>query len=70
MIIKERESISGDLIEDIILRGTDDVDFHINPKIQNNIKVSILDSKSDLFEKAYQLILKHAKDSRIAIVVD
>lgn len=70
MIIKERESISGDLIEDIILRGTDDVDFHINPKIQNNIKASILDSKSDLFEKAYQLILKHAKDSRIAIVLD
>ena len=70
MIIKERESISGDLIEDIILRGTDDVDFHINPKIQNNIKASILDSKSDLFEKSYQLILKHAKDSRIAIVLD
>lgn len=70
MIIKERESISGDLIEDIILRGTDDVDFHINPKIQNNIKASILDSKSDLFEKAYQLILKHAKDSRVAILVD
>ena len=70
MIIKERESISGDLIEDIILRGTDDVDFHINPKIQNNIKASILDSKSDLFEKAYQLILKHARDSRIAIVLD
>lgn len=70
MIIKERESISGDLIEDIILRGTDDVDFHINPKIQNNIKASILDSKSDLFEKAYQLILKHAKDSSVAIVLD
>ena len=70
MIIKERESISGDLIEDIILRGTDDVDFHINPKIQNNIKASKLDSKSDLFEKAYQLILKHAKDSRVAIVLD
>lgn len=70
MIIKERESISGDLIEDIILRGTDDVDFHINPKIQNNIKASILDSKSDLFEKAYQLILKHTKDSRIVILVD
>lgn len=70
MIIKERESISGDLIEDIILRGTDDVDFHINPKIQNNIKASILDSKSDLFEKSYQLILKHAKDSRVVILVD
>lgn len=70
MIIKQKESITGDLLDDIILRGVEDIDFHINPKIQNNIKASILDSKSDLFEKAYQLILKHAKDSSIAIVLD
>lgn len=70
MIIKEKESITGDLLDDIILRGTDDIDFHISPTDKYILDVSELNSEP-IFKKGVELLLKHIKkDSKIALPVD
>ena len=70
MIIKEKESLTGDLLDDIILRGTDDIDFHISPTDKYSLDVSELNSES-VFKKGAELLLKHIKeDSKIALPVD
>ena len=70
MIIQEKESITGDLLDDIILRGTDDIDFHISPTNKYILNVSELDSEP-VFKKGVDLLLKHIKkDSKIALPVD
>src|SRR5699024_9073308 len=70
MIIKEKENLTGDLLEDIILRGTDDIDFHISPTNKYSLDVSELDSEP-VFKKGVDLLLKHIKkDSKIALPVD
>ena len=70
MIIKEKENLTGDLLDDIILRGTDDIDFHISPTNKYILNVSELDSEP-VFKKGVDLLLKHIKkDSKIALPVD
>ena len=70
MIIKEKENLTGDLLEDIILRGTDDIDFHISPTDKYILDVSELNSEP-IFKKGAELLLKHIKeDSKIALPVD
>ena len=71
MIIQEKESITGDLLDDIILRGTDDIDFHISPTNKYILNVSELDSEP-VFGKAARLLYKNLLDytKKVAIVVD
>ena len=70
MIIKEKESLTGDLLDDIILRGTDDIDFHISPTDKYILDVSELNSEP-IFKKGVELLLKHIKKgSKIALPVD
>ncbi len=70
MIIKQKESITGDLLDDIILRGVEDIDFHMSPTDKYILNVSELDSEP-VFKKGVDLLLKHIKkDSKIALPVD
>lgn len=70
MIIKEKENLTGDLLEDMILRGTDDIDFHISPTDKYILDVSELNSEP-IFKKGVELLLKHIKKgSKIALPVD
>ena len=71
MIIKEKENLTGDLLDDIILRGTDDIDFHISPTDEYSLDVSELNSEPILGRAAsllYKNLLDHTK--KVAIVVD
>ena len=70
MIIKEKENLTGDLLEDMILRGTDDIDFHMSPTDKYILNVSELNSEP-IFKKGVELLLKHIKKgSKIALPVD
>ena len=71
MIIQEKESITGDLLDDIILRGTDDIDFHISPTDKYILDVSELNSEP-ILGKAARLLYKNLLDytKKVAIVVD
>ena len=68
MIIQEKESITGDLLDDIILRGTDDIDFHVSPTDKYVTEITDI----PLFSKGVQLLYNHLLDttSKLAIVVD
>src|SRR5699024_2643044 len=71
MIIQEKESITGDLLDDIILRGTDDIDFHISPTNKYSLDVSELNSEP-ILGRAASLLYKNLLDytKKVAIVVD
>ena len=71
MIIKEKENLTGDLLDDIILRGTDDIDFHISPTDKYILDVSELNSEP-ILGKAARLLYKNLLDytKKVAIVVD
>ena len=71
MIIQEKESITGDLLDDIILRGTDDIDFHVSPTNKYSLDVSELNSEP-IFGRAARLLYKNLLDhtKKVAIVVD
>lgn len=71
MIIKEKSKISGYLIEDIILRGGADVDFHMSPTNKYSLDISFLNS-IPLFEKAVKLLDKHISKEwfKIGLVMD
>src|SRR5699024_8531309 len=71
MIIKEKENLTGDLLEDIILRGTDDIDFHISPTDKYSLDVSELNSEP-ILGRAASLLYKNLLDytKKVAIVVD
>src|SRR5699024_11057332 len=71
MIIKEKENLTGDLLEDIILRGTDDIDFHISPTNKYSLNISFLNS-IPLFEKAVKLLDKHISREwfKLGLVMD
>ena len=71
MIIKEKSKISGDLIEDIILRGGADIDFHMSPTNKYSLDISFLNS-IPLFEKAVKLLDKHISKEwfKIGLVMD
>ena len=68
MIIQEKESLTGDLLDDIILRGTDDIDFHISPTDKYVTEITDI----PLFSRGVRLLYNHLLDatSKIAIVVD
>lgn len=68
MIIQEKESITGDLLDDIILRGVEDIDFHISPTDKYVTEVTDI----PLFSKGVELLYNHLLDenSKLAIVVD
>ena len=68
MIIKEKESLTGDLLDDIILRGTDDIDFHVSPTDKYVTEITGI----PLFSKGVRLLYNHLLDttSKLAIVVD
>lgn len=68
MIIQEKESLTGDLLNDIILRGTDDIDFHVSPTDKYVTEITDI----PLFSKGVRLLYNHLLDitSKIAIVVD
>ena len=71
MIIKEKENLTGDLLEDMILRGTDDIDFHISPTDKYILDVSELNSEP-ILGRAASLLYKNLLDytKKVAIVVD
>lgn len=71
MIIKEKENLTGDLLEDMILRGTDDIDFHISPTDRYSLDVSELNSEP-ILGRAARLLYKNLLDytKKVAIVVD
>ena len=71
MIIKEKENLTGDLLEDMILRGTDDIDFHISPTNKYSLDVSELNSEP-ILGRAASLLYKNLLDytKKVAIVVD
>lgn len=71
MIIKEKENLTGDLLEDMILRGTDDIDFHISPTDKYSLDVSELNSEP-ILGRAASLLYKNLLDytKKVAIVVD
>ena len=71
MIIKEKENLTGDLLEDMILRWTDDIDFHISPTDKYSLDVSVLNSEP-VFGRAARLLYKNLLDytKKVAIVVD
>ena len=68
MIIKQKESITGDLLDDIILRGVEDIDFHISPTDKYVTEVTDI----PLFSKGVELLYNHLLDenSKLAIVTD
>ena len=68
MIIKQTESITGDLLDDIILRGVEDIDFHISPTDKYVTEVTDI----PLFSKGVKLLYNHLLNatSKLAIVVD
>ena len=68
MIIKEKENLTGDLLEDMILRGTDDIDFHVSPTDKYVTEITGI----PLFSKGVRLLYNHLLDttSKLAIVVD
>ena len=71
MIIKEKENLTGDLLEDMILRGTEDIDFHISPTDKYSLDVSELNSEP-ILGRAASLLYKNLLDytKKVAIVVD
>lgn len=71
MIIQEKESLTGDLLDDIILRGTDDIDFHMSPTSKYSLDISFLNN-IPLFEKAVKLLDKHISKERfkLGLVMD
>ena len=71
MIIKQKESITGDLLDDIILRGVDDIDFHISPTDKYILDVYELNSEP-ILGRAASLLYKNLLDytKKVAIVVD
>ena len=71
MIIQEKESLTGDLLDDIILRGTDDLDFHMSPTDKYILDVSELNSEP-IIGRAASLLYKNLLDytKKVAIVVD
>ena len=68
MIIKQKESITGDLLDDIILRGVEDIDFHMSPTDKYVTEVTDI----PLFSKGVKLLYNHLLDenSKLAIVAD
>lgn len=68
MIIKQKESITGDLLDDIILRGVEDIDFHMSPTDKYVTEVTDI----PLFSKGVELLYNHLLDenSKLAIVTD
>ena len=71
MIIKEKNKINGDLIEDIILRGGADIDFHMSPTSKHSLDISFLNN-IPLFEKAVKLLDKHISREwfKLGLVMD
>ena len=71
MIIKEKNKINDDLIEDIILRGGADIDFHMSPTSKHSLDISFLNN-IPLFEKAVKLLDKHISREwfKLGLVMD
>ena len=71
MDIREKESLTNDLLDSIILRGAEDIDFHMSPTDKYSLDVSELNSEP-ILGRAASLLYKNLLDStkKVAIVVD
>ena len=71
MDIREKESLTNDLLDSIILRGTEDIDFHMSPTDKYSLDVSELNSEP-IVGRAASLLYKNLLDytKKVAIVVD
>lgn len=71
MDIIEKESLTNDLLDSIILRGTEDIDFHMSPTDKYSLDVSELNDEP-IIGRAARLLYKNLLDStkKVAIVVD
>lgn len=71
MDIREKESLTNDLLDSIILRGTEDIDFHMSPTDKYSLDVSELNSEP-IVGRAARLLYKNLLDytKKVAIVVD
>lgn len=71
MDIIEKESLTNDLLDSIILRGTEDIDFHMSPTDKYSLDVSELNDEP-IVGRAARLLYKNLLDStkKVAIVVD
>lgn len=71
MDIREKESLTNDLLDNIILRGAEDIDFHMSPTDKYSLDVSELNDEP-IVGRAARLLYKNLLDStkKVAIVVD
>lgn len=71
MDIREKESLTNDLLDSIILRGTEDIDFHMSPTDKYSLDVSELNDEP-IVGRAARLLYKNLLDStkKVAVVVD
>lgn len=71
MDIIEKESLTNDLLDSIILRGAEDIDFHMSPTDKYSLDVSELNSEP-IVGRAARLLYKNLLDytKKVAIVVD
>ena len=71
MDIREKESLTNDLLDSIILRGTEDIDFHMSPTDKYSLDVSELNDEP-IVGRAARLLYKNLLDytKKVAIVVD
>lgn len=71
MDIREKESLTNDLLDSIILRGAEDIDFHMSPTDKYSLDVSELNSEP-IVGRAASLLYKNLLDDtkKVAIVVD
>lgn len=71
MDIREKESLTNDLLDSIILRGAEDIDFHMSPTDKYSLDVSELNDEP-IVGRAARLLYKNLLDytKKVAIVVD
>lgn len=71
MDIREKESLTNDLLDSIILRGAEDIDFHMSPTDKYSLDVSELNDEP-IVGRAARILYKNLLDStkKVAIVVD
>ncbi|WWT40170.1 hypothetical protein [Staphylococcus phage PT1-1] len=73
MIIKEKEQITGDFIDDAVLRSVDDLEHHLRPEYRDSFGFQNgSDETSKIFSDAHALFYKHLlnADSKIINTVD
>lgn len=68
MNIIEKKSITGDLIDDIILRSVDDIEYHKHPDDRHQAQMSVI---GNIFKESCDRLNKHLESgSKIVVLMD